>query len=88
VLAGVTSIVRDGPLRKLKVQTAEWLAEAWLAGTTRLFGSMCNPDAAKALPQDERPKVIVGGYPVKAGLIKAIPAAELLADISMLQIAI
>lgn len=33
-----------------------------------------------------RPTVIVGGYPVKAGLIKAIPAAELLSDISALPI--
>jgi len=43
-------------------------------------------NAAKALPPDMRPKVIVGGYPVKAGLIKAIPAAELLSDISELHI--
>ena len=43
-------------------------------------------NAAKALPPDLRPKVIVGGYPVKAGLIEAIPAAELLSDISELPI--
>jgi hypothetical protein len=42
--------------------------------------------AAKALPPDVRPKVIVGGYPVKAGLIKAIPAAKLLSDIGALAI--
>ena len=43
-------------------------------------------DAANALPPDVRPTVIVGGYPVKAGLIEAIPAAELLSDISALPI--
>ena len=43
--------------------------------------------ATQALPLSVRPKVIVGGYPVKAGLISAIPAAELLTDISALQIA-
>jgi len=43
-------------------------------------------NAAQALPADVRPKVIVGGYPVKAGLIEAIPAAELLSDISVLHI--
>lgn len=46
---------------------------------------ICN--AAQALPQDVRPKIVVGGYPVKAGLITSIPAAELLSDVSALQIA-
>jgi methanogenic corrinoid protein MtbC1 len=36
------------------------------------------------LPDTIRPKVIVGGYAVKAGLISAIPGAELMADISSL----
>jgi methanogenic corrinoid protein MtbC1 len=40
-----------------------------------------------ALRQDIRPKTIVGGYPVKAGLISSIPETELLSDISALQIA-
>ena len=44
--------------------------------------------AAQTLPDDVRPKVIVGGYSVKAGLIKEMPAAELLSDISVLQNAI
>ena len=43
-------------------------------------------NATQALPLDVRPKVIVGGYPVKAGLIEAIPAAELLSDMSVLPI--
>ncbi|MBR0871037.1 cobalamin-dependent protein [Bradyrhizobium tropiciagri] len=43
--------------------------------------------AAQALPQDVRPKIVVGGYPVKAGLIESIPGAELLSDITVLQIA-
>ncbi len=42
--------------------------------------------AAQALPRDVRPQIVVGGYPVKAGLISAIPATELLSDISALQI--
>jgi len=43
--------------------------------------------AVEALPQDIRPKTIVGGYPIKAGLIDSIPDAELIPDISALQIA-
>jgi len=43
--------------------------------------------AVHALPQDVRPRTIVGGYPVKAGLIRSIPDAELLANIDALQIA-
>jgi hypothetical protein len=31
-----------------------------------------------------RPKVVVGGYPVKAGLIRSIPAANLMADTNSL----
>ena len=34
-----------------------------------------------------RPRIIVGGYAVKAGLISTIPGAELLSDINALQIA-
>jgi methanogenic corrinoid protein MtbC1 len=41
----------------------------------------------RALPRDIRPKTIVGGYPVKAGLISSIPDTKLLSDISALQIA-
>jgi len=41
----------------------------------------------QALPQDIRPKTIVGGYPVKAGLISSIPETELLSNISELEIA-
>jgi methanogenic corrinoid protein MtbC1 len=36
------------------------------------------------LPATIRPKVIVGGYAVKLGLVSAIPGAELMADISSL----
>jgi methanogenic corrinoid protein MtbC1 len=38
-----------------------------------------------AMPKTIRPKVVVGGYAVKLGLISAIPGAELMADISQLQ---
>ncbi len=37
-----------------------------------------------ALPSAIRPKVVVGGYPIKAGLIQSIPAADLMADINSL----
>lgn len=43
--------------------------------------------AIQALPQEMRPKIIVGGDPMKAGLIKEIPAAELLSDISAFHLA-
>lgn len=43
--------------------------------------------AVQELPQDIRPKTIVGGYPVKAGLISSIPGAEIMLDIGALQIA-
>jgi len=36
------------------------------------------------LPKSTRPKVIVGGYAVKLGLVPAIPGADLMADISSL----
>src|SRR5262245_35037147 len=34
----------------------------------------------QVLPQDIRPKTVVGGYPVKAGLISSIPGTELLSN--------
>jgi methanogenic corrinoid protein MtbC1 len=43
-------------------------------------------ETVHALPQDIRPKTIVGGYPVKAGLISSIPETKLLSNISALQI--
>ena len=58
-----------------------------MAVTDQLDGVAGIAKAAQALPQDLRPKIIVGGYPVKAGLISSIPAAELLSDISVLEIA-
>ncbi len=38
----------------------------------------------ETLPSRNRPKIIIGGHAVKMGLVKAIPGAELLADISTL----
>jgi methanogenic corrinoid protein MtbC1 len=43
--------------------------------------------AVQALPRDIRPKTIVGGYAVKAGLISSIPETKLLSGIRALQIA-
>jgi hypothetical protein len=40
-----------------------------------------------ALPDDIRPRVIVGGYAVKLAMVSAIPGATLLADISSLVVA-
>jgi hypothetical protein len=37
-----------------------------------------------ALPGPIRPKIIVGGYAVKLGLVPEIPGAELVADINTL----
>jgi hypothetical protein len=42
--------------------------------------------AVQTLPDGMRPKIIVGGYPVKAGLIGSIPATEFSSDISSLPI--
>ena len=36
------------------------------------------------LPQSIRPRIIVGGYAVKAGLVPPIPSAELMPDINRL----
>jgi methanogenic corrinoid protein MtbC1 len=43
--------------------------------------------AVQALPPKVRPRIIVGGYPVKAGFIVSIPETEILLDASALQIA-
>jgi hypothetical protein len=43
--------------------------------------------SVQTLPQDVRPKIVVGGYPVKAGLINSIPETEFLLNVSALQIA-
>ena len=42
---------------------------------------------AQMLSPSVRPRIIVGGYPIKAGLISTIPGAELLSDINALEIA-
>jgi len=44
-------------------------------------------EAAKMLSPSVAPRIIVGGYPVKTGLISSIPGAELLSDINTLEIA-
>jgi hypothetical protein len=43
--------------------------------------------AVQMLSPSVQPRVIVGGYPVKAGLISSISGAELLSDINELEIA-
>ena len=41
----------------------------------------------QALPAPLRPRLLVGGYPVKVGLIQSIPGADLVTDISALSFA-
>ncbi len=41
----------------------------------------------RALPKAKQPRVIVGGYPVKVGLVRKIPGADLVADINTLSFA-
>ena len=41
----------------------------------------------QALPEALRPKMLVGGYPVKVGLVRTIPGADLVPDISALSFA-
>ncbi len=73
-------------MRNLATDRPEYLLIS-MAMTEQLDRVVQIVKATQALPLSVRPKVIVGGYPVKAGLISAIPAAELLTDISALQIA-
>jgi methanogenic corrinoid protein MtbC1 len=42
-------------------------------------------ESIAALPSSNRPRVIVGGFAVKFGLVSAIPGADLMGDISALQ---
>jgi methanogenic corrinoid protein MtbC1 len=75
----------------------EKLAESLIKGRPNsLLISMSLLDQANAvaalaalvrgLPAFARPRVFVGGYAIKVGLIRAIPGAELVADISSLQL--
>lgn len=41
----------------------------------------------QALPAALRPRLLVGGYPVKVGLVRTIPGADLVPDISALSFA-
>ena len=43
-------------------------------------------ERVQAVPEGIRPKVIIGGYPIKTGLIRAIPNAELQSNVSALDI--
>jgi hypothetical protein len=43
--------------------------------------------AAQMLSPAVQPKIVVGGYAVKAGLIRSIPGAKLLSDINALELA-
>jgi len=49
------------------------------AGVTALV------ERIEELPASIRPRVIVGGYAVKLGLVSAISDAELIGDISLLE---
>jgi methanogenic corrinoid protein MtbC1 len=83
-------IIDDEPdnsslMQQVAAERAEYLLISMALTEQRdLVAAIC--DAVQALPLAVRPKVIVGGYPVKAGLIEPIPAAEFLSDISALSI--
>ena len=72
--AAVTLVTRTRP-RTLMISMA--LAEEVTAVATIA-------ERVAALPDDVRPRVIVGGNAVKQGLVQEIPGAELVADISTL----
>lgn len=72
-------------LRSIAAERPKYLLIS-MALTEQRDGVAAVADAVQALPQDMRPKIVVGGYPVKAGLISAIPATEISWDIGSLQI--
>ena len=47
-------------------------------------GVMAMTKRIATLPSPVRPKIFVGGYAVKLGLVSDLPGAELMADISAL----
>ena len=70
-----TQVIRTQP-RLILVSMA--LAEQSMGVTTIV-------ERIAELPSSIRPRIIVGGYAVKLGLVSAIPGADLMGDISSLQ---
>jgi methanogenic corrinoid protein MtbC1 len=77
---------QDTLMRNIAAERPKYLLIS-MAVTEQCDGVAQIAKTVQALPQDIRPKTIVGGYPVKAGLISSIPETELLSNISALQIA-
>jgi len=79
-------IHQDRLMRNIAAERPKYLLIS-MAVTEQCEGVVEIAKTVQALPQNIRPKTIVGGYPVKAGLIRSIPETELLSNISALQIA-
>jgi methanogenic corrinoid protein MtbC1 len=77
---------QDGLMQRIAAERPQYLLISMAVVNQRDRVAMI-VTAVQRLPQATCPRIIVGGYPVKAGLIDPIPAAELLSDISALQIA-
>lgn len=83
-------IIEDSDLERLARSIVE-------AAPVALLISMALPEQFNAvsaisalvgrLPSGVRPRVLVGGYAVKSGLVRFVPGADLVADISLLSVA-
>jgi hypothetical protein len=76
----------DGLMRSIAADKPKYLLVSMALAEQRA-GVAEIAKAAQTLSPLVRPRVIVGGYPVKARLIRSIPGAELLSDINALEIA-
>lgn len=79
-------IDQDGLMRNIAAERPKYLLIS-MALTEQRDRVADIAKTVQTLPQDVRPKIVVGGYPVKAGLINSIPETEFLLNISALQIA-
>ena len=80
------NIDQDGLMRNIAADRPKYLLIS-MALTEQRDRVADIAKTVQTLPQDVRPKIVVGGYPVKAGLIYSIPETEFLSNISALQIA-
>jgi len=66
------------------VRTQPRLVLVSMALAEQCMDVTCIAEGIAALPSSIRPRIIVGGFAVKYGLVSAIPGAELMGDISAL----
>jgi methanogenic corrinoid protein MtbC1 len=71
-------------LTTLVIRTQPKLILVSMALAEQCLGVTTVAERIAELPASIRPKVIVGGYAVKVGLVSAIPGADLMGDISLL----